>query len=92
MRTIVCSWDSITPAVVPSASTAWISSSVTPEPERLFTPSTRSSALVDSVSSQTKGLVAVASQPIGFATRRAISSGLFWPMRLGTSSPSTIDR
>jgi hypothetical protein len=75
LRTMVCSCDSITPAVVPSASMAWISSSVTALPLFSFTPSRRSNARVEVDSSSTKGLVAMASQLMGRATRRARSRG-----------------
>ena len=92
MRTIACSCDSITPAVVPSTSMAWISSSVTGLPLVSFTPSMRSRVRVDTDRSTTKGLVAIASQLIGRATRRAKVSGYDCPMRLGTSSPTTMEK
>ena len=90
LRTIACSLESITPALVPSCSTAWISSSVTAIPWMSFRPIRRNTLLVEPESSSTKGRVAVASQPIGVATMRAMASGRVWPMRLGTSSPSTM--
>ena len=75
LRTMVCSCDSITPAVVPSTSMAWISSSVTGLPLVSFTPSKRSSVRVEPDSSSTNGLVATASRLMGRATNRANVSG-----------------
>ena len=75
LRTMVCSCDSITPALVPSASMAWISSSVTALALPSLTPSRRSSARVDTDSRITNGLVALDSQSMGRATRRASDSG-----------------
>ena len=49
-------------------------------------------ASVEAESSPTKGAVASASMRIGQATSRAMPSALCWPRRLGTSSPTTIDR
>ena len=92
LRTMVCSCDSITPALVPSSSMAWISSSVTAAPLLSLMPSRRSSALVETDSSSTKGLVAMASALMGRAMKRASISGLDWPMRLGTSSPTTMEK
>ena len=92
LRTMVCSCDSITPAVVPSTSMAWISSSVTGLPLVSFTPSRRSRVRVDVDSSSTNGLVASARKLMGRATRRANVSGYDWPMRLGTSSPTTMEK
>ena len=53
-------------------------------------PSRRSTASVHRLSSATSGRVAVESQFIGRATRRATVSGYIWPRRLGTSSPKTM--
>ena len=92
LRTMACSCSSITPALVPSASIAWISSSVTGCEWFSRAPSRRSSARVDSESSRTNGFVAIASHSIGRATSRASASGWLWPSRLGTSSPTTMEK
>ncbi len=70
---------------------ARISSSVTLGPPVSRWPITRSSSAVELDSRWTKGREAIDSMFIGRATRRAMPSGLIWPMRLGTSSPITID-
>jgi len=49
-----------------------------------------SSESVEKLSRRTKGRDAAASHCIGRATPRATTSGLSWPSRLGTSSPTTI--
>ncbi|MNV61282.1 hypothetical protein D3C71_1537850 [compost metagenome] len=92
LRTMVCSCDSITPAVVPSTSMAWISSSVTGLPLVSFTPIRRSKVRVEVDSSSTNGLVATARKLMGRATSRAKVSGYDCPMRLGTSSPTTMEK
>ena len=92
LRTIWCSWASITPASTPSSRLAAISSSVTLRDGPPRMPSTRSTASVLAPSSQTKGRVAVDSQFIGRATSRAMVSGYIWPRRLGTSSPKMMVR
>lgn len=81
---MVCSCDSITPAVWPSTKMAWISSSVTTLPLLSLTPSTLSRPRVDADSNQTKGLVARARKLMGREIRRARASGWVWPRRLGT--------
>ena len=91
LRTIACSLCSMTPVCEPSASIAWISSSVTEGPASRFAPISLSSSSVDFESSQTKGLEASDRKVIGRATKRAMPSGLNCPSRLGTSSPTTID-
>ena len=91
LRTMSCSLFSITPASEPSTSMAWISSSVTLGPVLSRCPRMRSSSAVDPASRYTKGREAIDSTFIGRATRRAMPSGSIWPMRLGTSSPTTID-
>ena len=50
-------------------------------------PSTRSRALLLTVSSQMKGAVITDSARMGSASVLAMDSGRFKPMRLGTSSP-----
>ena len=91
LRTISCSLFSITPASEPSTSMAWISSSVTLGPPSSRWPIRRSSSAVEPASRCTKGREAIDSTFIGRATMRAMPSGSIWPMRLGTSSPTTID-
>ena len=47
---------------------------------------------VEADRSFTKGLASIESQSSGLATTRAIASGFICPMRLGTSSPSTMEK
>ena len=92
LRTIARSCSSITPDSLPSSIIAWISSSVTAVSAVVRAPSSRSSTSVDADSSRTNGWAMAARPRIGRATSRAIFSGVSWPMRLGTSSPNTIEK
>ena len=69
-----------------------MSSSVTLAPLSSFTPRILSSKRVEPDNNHTNGLVKMANHNIGRATKRAMASGLICPMRLGTSSPNTIEK
>ena len=81
-----------TPACVPSEIIERTSSSVTVSSRAPCRPSRRSSRSVEAPSSQTKGAAMRDSMRIGGAIREATRSGFFRAMRLGISSPSTMDR
>jgi hypothetical protein len=82
-----CSWGSMTPAPVPSASTVSTSSMVTALPSRSRTPMICSTPAVETVRSVTKGLIALAMTVSGPATTLAMASAWIKARRLGTSSP-----
>ena len=92
LRTIWCSWASMTPASRPSSRLAAISSSVTLRSGPPRTPNSRSVASVHHESSLTNGRAISDSHSIGRATRRATVSGYIRPSRLGTSSPKMMVR
>src|SRR3954469_18032264 len=92
LRTMSCSSSSIAPDSEPSTSRAWISSSVTGRACASWMPSARSTSRVEPASSATNGRVKRARSSMGRARRRATASGSSWPRRLGTSSPSTIEK
>ncbi|SMG64911.1 hypothetical protein BMETH_284_1 [methanotrophic bacterial endosymbiont of Bathymodiolus sp.] len=56
-----------------------------------FTPIMRNKPRVEKDKNMTNGRVAIARICMGLATKRAMTSGLICPKRLGTSSPTTID-
>ena len=90
LRTMTCSLCSMTPDSEPSASSAWISSSVTFCSVSGSTPMLRRIRLVEPVSAITNGRETSDRTPMGRAASRATVSALIWPRRLGTSSPTTM--
>ena len=96
LRSICRSWSSITPASDPSSIKAWISSSISSGSSCGCMPNnfcnSPNKILVDAANNHTNGLVNFASRRIGLAIVRAIGSAFICPIRLGTSSPKTIDK
>ena len=90
--TRLSSFSSSAPLSAPWLMTARISSSVRCGSIWPLMPNTRSTRLVEPVSSDTSGDPTRASACIGIATHEAMVSGWFRPIRFGTSSPMMSDR
>ena len=88
---ISCSTSRTSPASVPSWIRDFISSSVTLL-AFFFRPSNFTKKAVDTDRSHTSGIAATDSRCIGRDTTLATLLAAARPMRLGTSSPTTIDR